>query len=241
MPIDQVAARQGELPRDRRLVFYCSCHGEELALDAARIVLAARPAQVAALVGGFDGWRAAGGPTNAEATWEETFHLTSSPVGWGKVPADTARCQYALDSKVAAVGKASGRIACRPDPAARGFAGYMQKLDAANLRGRELTLSARIRAEDIERGAFLWIGAEDATGRFLGMTRPDPDHMLTGTADWQLVLVQGTVPPEAAKVLIGISLVTSGRVWVDDVQLVAPAAGSLPRVRVPVQNASFER
>ena len=241
LPIDQVAHRQAELPNDKQLVFYCSCPAEELALDAARAVLAARPLRVAALVGGYDAWRAAGGATDTEATWEEIFHVAAPPAGWGKTPADTSRCQYALDAHRAATGKTSARIACKPDPAARGFAGYMQKIDARNLRGRELTLSARVRTEEVVQGAFLWIGAEDANGRLIGMTRPDPSQLIVGTGEWRPVEVQGVVPAAAAKVLIGISLTTSGRVWIDDVQLVAPAAGTLPRVRVTVQNSDFER
>jgi len=241
LPIDQVAARQAELPNDRRLVFYCSCPAEELALDAARVVLAARQARVAALVGGYDAWRAAGGATETQATWDEVFRVSAVPAGWGKTPADTARCQYALDVHQAATGKASARIACKPDPAARGFAGLTQKIDARNLRGRELTLSARVRTEDVARGVFLWIGAEDADGRLIGMTRPDPSQLIAGTGEWRPVEVQGVVPAAAAKVLIGISLMTSGRIWIDDVQLVAPAAGTLPRVRVTVQNSDFER
>jgi rhodanese-related sulfurtransferase len=240
LPIDQVAARQAELPGDRRLVFYCSCPAEELALDAARTLLAARRVQVAALVGGYDAWRAAGGATETQGTWEEIFHVSAPPSGWGKTPADTARCQYALDTRVFAVGKASARIACRPDLAARGFAGLTQKLDAQGLRGRTLTLSARVRAKDIERGAFLWIGAEDAQGRLIGMTRPEPWQLITGTGEWRPVEVEGVVPAAASKVLIGISLTTSGTVWLDDAQLVAPAAGTLPRVRVALKNPEFE-
>ena len=241
IPLDQLESRLGDLPTDRRLVFYCSCPAEELALEAARYVLAQRGGRVAVLVGGFDAWRASGGPTDADASWEETFRLASAPLEWGKVPADPSRCQYALDHAVFAVGKASGRIACRPDPAARGFAGYLQKLDAAPLRGREVTLTARVRWEAVERGAFLWVGAEDASGHLVSMTRPEPERLLTGAGAWKSVQVTDVVPTDAMKVLVGVSLMTSGRVWIDDVQLVAPAAGTLPRVRAAIANAGFER
>lgn len=240
LPIDQVVARQSELPGDRRLVFYCSCPAEELALDAARMVLAARKVRVAALVGGYDAWRAAGGATETQASWEDVFRVSAPPAGWGKTPTDSLRCQYALDRRVFAVGKASARIACRPDPSARGFAGLTQKVDAQGLRGRTLTFSARLRPRDIERGAFLWIGAEDAQARLIGMTRPEPWQLVTGTGEWRSIEVEGVVPAAAAKVLIGISLTTSGTVWLDDAQLVAPAAGSLPRVRVTLTNPQFE-
>src|SRR5262249_20209199 len=88
LPIDRLPARLGELPRDRKLLFYCSCHAEETALEAARLLIQAGGTRVAVLVGGYDAWRAAGGPTQADATWEEIFRPDLPPAGWGRVPVD---------------------------------------------------------------------------------------------------------------------------------------------------------
>jgi len=239
VPFDRLAARQAELPRDRRLVFYCSCPAEEVALDAARILLQAGDSLVAVLVGGYDGWRAADGPIQVDATWEKIFRVDESPVGWGRTPVDTLRCRYARDDSVAARGEASARITCVPVAASRGFAGYTQRLDAEGLRGRQLTLSAMVRSEGIERSAFLWIGAEDAQGRVMGMTRPDGDPIV-GTQAWRRIEVSGVVPASAVRVLIGISLTTSGRLWLDDVSLVATEEGKLPNVPIVVRNPGFE-
>jgi rhodanese-related sulfurtransferase len=238
-PIDRFATAQAQLPRNRRLVLYCACPAEEEALEAARILLRTGPARVAVLVGGYDAWRAANGPIQVDATWEEIFHVDTPPAGWGKTPIDTLRCQYAVDDSVAARGHKSARITCRPDTLARGFAGYVQRLDAQALRGRPVTLSAMLRADKIERGAFLWIGAEDGDGRFMRVTQPDQD-VIVGTQDWRFAEVGGIVPPNAVKVLIGVSVMTSGRLWMDDVRLVAPEMEGLPRVRPALENASFE-
>jgi rhodanese-related sulfurtransferase len=240
-PLDRVAAASRDLPRDRRLVFYCACPAEELALDAARTVLESRKdARVAVLVGGYDGWRAAGGPIQMDASWEQAFHAADPPAaGWGKTPIDTLRCRYDVDSTTAARGRWSGRITCVPDTAAWGFAGFTQRLDADRLRGRRVTLSAMVRSQDVARAAFLWIGAEDADGRIIYRTPPDADPFV-GTHDWRLSVISGDIPPNAAKVLIGISLLTSGRVWLDDVHLVAPETLGLPRFRALVENGSFE-
>jgi len=240
-PLDRVAAASRDLPRDRRLVFYCACPAEELALDAARAVLASRKdARVAVLVGGYDGWRAAGGPIQVDASWEEAFHVTDPPAaGWGKTPVDTTRCRYDVDTTTAAQGHSSGRITCVPDSAAWGFAGYTQRLDADRLRGRRVTLSAMVRTQDVARAALLWIGAEDAEGRIIYRTPPGVDPIV-GTHDWRMSVVSGEIPPNADKVLIGISLLTSGRVWLDDVHLVAPETLGLPRFRVVVGNSGFE-
>jgi rhodanese-related sulfurtransferase len=239
IPFERLAARQSELPRDRRLVFYCSCPAEELALDAARILLQAGDSLVAVLVGGYDGWRAAGGSIQVDATWEDIFRVDESPVGWGKTPVDTMRCRYARDDSVAAHGRAGARITCVPAATSRGFAGYTQRLDAEGLRGRQVTLSAMVRSEGIERSAFLWIGAEDPQGRVMGMTRPDADPIV-GTQVWRRIEVSGAVPANAVRVLIGVSLTASGRLWLDDVRLVATEEGGRPLVRVVVRNPGFE-
>lgn len=239
VPFDRMVAGQVQLPKDRRLVFYCSCHAEEVALDAARLQLKKGNANVAVLVGGYDDWRQAGGPTQVDATWEEIFKLDEPPVGWGKTPVDPKRCRYEVDHSIAERGAASARITCVRDTTARGFAGYTQKLDPAALRGRKVTLSAMVRTQDAEPGAFLWIGAEDAQGRVMGMTPPEANRC-AGTQDWRLVEVSGVVPPTAVKLLIGVSLMASGTVWLDDVRLAAAEDRGMPRVRVVVRNQGFE-
>ena len=238
-PFDRMAAGQAELPKGKRLLFYCSCHAEEVALDAARLLQKKGNADVAVLVGGYDDWKQAGGPIEIDATWEETFKVDAPPVGWGKTPVDPKRCRYEVDRATAARGAASARITCVRDTSARGFAGYTQKLDPAGLRGRKLTLSAMVRTQDAAPGAFLWIGAEDAQGRVMGMTRPDANPIV-GTQDWHVVEVSGVVPPTAVKVLVGVSLMASGTVWLDDVRLVADEDRGMPRLRVVVANQSFE-
>jgi rhodanese-related sulfurtransferase len=239
MPFDRLVAAKGILPKDRKLVFYCSCPAEELALDAARVVIAAGNARVAVLVGGYDDWHAAGGATQVDETWEEVFRLDDPPTGWGKVPVDSTRCRYTLDESNAGKGRASACVTCRPDTTARGFSGYVQRIDPTGLLGRTVTLSALVRSADNTRGAFLWIGAEDAQGRFMRITRPEEDPIV-GTQDWRASQVTGVVPPDAARVLIGISLTAGGRLWLDDVRLVALETGALLRMRAVVSNPGFE-
>ncbi len=239
IPLDQIRARHGELPRDRRLVFYCSCHAEETALEAARVLIAAGDTSAAVLVGGYDAWRAAGGPFQVDATWEEIFRPDLPPVAWGRLPVDSVRCRYARDDSVAFRGGASARIGCLLDPAARGFAGLQQRADASRCAGRTVTMSAMVRAQGVFPGAFLWVGAEDGGGRMIGMTKSEPDS-IRGTGDWRPVEVTWILPGAAARVVIGISLMGAGRVWLDEVRLVAPEGRALPRLRLVVENAGFE-
>jgi rhodanese-related sulfurtransferase len=241
VPLEQLPARTAELPKDRTLVFYCSCPAEELALDAARAMIAAGGARVAALVGGFDAWRAGGGPVVVDAPWEVVFRVDDPPGGWGKTPVDSARCRYARDDSVAFQGSASGRITCLPGPAppGRGFAGFTQRVPAGALPGRRVTLSAELKSEGVERPAFLWIAAEDADGRMIPLAPPDA-AAAAGTTDWRFVQVSGVVPPVARRLLVGLSLPAAGRVWLDDVRLVAEEESGMPRIRMVIENHGFE-
>lgn len=239
LPIEAVAGRLSEFSGKKKLVFYCSCHAEELALDVARMFIRSGNTSVAVLVGGYDRWREAGGPIQVDATWEDVFRVDAPPTGWGKTPVDTLRCRYSRDDSVASRGRSSARIVCLPDSAARGFAGYTQRLDAGGLRGRPVTLTAMVRSEGVERGAFLWIAAEDSAGRVMMVTKPEQDPIVD-TQDWRLAEVTGVIPKVTHRVLIGISLTTSGRVWLDEVRLVAPEQGPYRRLRPVVANYGFE-
>ena len=238
VPMAELAARVTELPVGKKWVFYCSCAAEETSLEAARLVLRSSKPRVAVLVGGYDGWRLASGPVQVDAAWEQTFRVDDPPVGWGKTPVDTARCRYKQDRQTAQRGTASAFIECAPAAEARGFAGFSQRLDARGLRGATLTLSAMVKSEKLERNAFIWIAAEDAQGRAKPITPPD-GAPITGTADWHAVQATGVVPADAVNVLVGLSLVTSGRVWMDDVRLVADGPAR-QGVRIVLQNHGFE-
>lgn len=239
IPAEQLPARQTDLPKDRQPVFYCSCHAEESALEAARMLLAAGHPQAGVLVGGYDAWRAANGPTQVDAGWEDLFRVNEPPAGWGKTPVDTARCRYTRDLGLAAHGKASGKVVFRPVAGTRGFAGYSQKLDALALRDRQVTLSAMVRTEGVERGAYLWIGAEDAQGRVSVLMDPR-GNLITGTQDWRRHEVSCTIPSGAVRVVVGVTLTAAGDLWLDDVQLAAPEAPGLPALRPVIANSSFE-
>jgi len=240
VPIDQLSARTDQLPATRRWIFYCSCPHEELALDAARIGLREEHRQVAALVGRYEAWRAAGAPIQVDESWEDVFHVDDPPSGWGKTPVDTSRCRYALVDTTAGTGRASACITCVPVAGeTRGFAGFTQRIDAVALRGRRVTLSAKVRSENVEKLAFLWMAAEDGSGRMMALTPPDADPV-RGTMPWHEVQITGVVPPVAVRLSIALSLTSAGRVWLDDVRMVAEEEPGLPRIRVVIGNHGFE-
>jgi rhodanese-related sulfurtransferase len=238
LPFD-AATPPGALPPGPIPVFYCSCPAEELALDVARRTQRAGRRDVAVLVGGYDAWRAAGQPIAVDASWEETFRIDEPPSGWGKTPIDSLHCHYGRDTTRAYRGVASGRVQWDADSTARGLAGLVQRVDAAELAGRIVTMTAMVRTRDVAHAAFLWVGAEDANGRMIAMSRGDREP-LRGTGDWRAAAVTGGIPSNAAKLLYGVSLAGAGTVWLDEVRVTSDAAGGLPYVRRVVENAGFE-
>jgi membrane protein DedA with SNARE-associated domain/rhodanese-related sulfurtransferase len=60
LPTDDVARHLGELPRDREIVFYCTCPNEASAARAARLLMSHGFERVRPLKGGLDAWIEAG-------------------------------------------------------------------------------------------------------------------------------------------------------------------------------------
>jgi membrane protein DedA with SNARE-associated domain/rhodanese-related sulfurtransferase len=60
VPLHEVEAHLGSLPRDREIIFYCNCPNEASAAQAARVLLDHGFRQVRPLRGGLDAWIAAG-------------------------------------------------------------------------------------------------------------------------------------------------------------------------------------
>jgi membrane protein DedA with SNARE-associated domain/rhodanese-related sulfurtransferase len=60
VPVHEVGARVGSLPRDREIIFYCTCPNEASAAQAARLLMKHGFKRVRPLHGGLDAWIAAG-------------------------------------------------------------------------------------------------------------------------------------------------------------------------------------
>jgi len=240
VPYDQIAAHAGELPAGKQLIFYCSCSHEEEALAAARAMPDPHDPRLAVLVGGFDAWRRAGGAMAEEASWEGVFRVADPPVGWGKTPTEHGRCRYARDSTVAASGRWSGCVTCGPpDSSSRSLPGFSQRIDVGALRGRIVTLEARVRTEGVTGAALIWLGLEDHRARLISYARSDSIAVI-GTQPWRSVGLQIAIPAEAEKLDFGMSMVGAGRSWLDDVTLTAEPGGGRPRTRLVVANPGFE-
>jgi rhodanese-related sulfurtransferase len=62
IPLNEITARAGELPKDKTIILYCSCPAEQSSLSAAQQLQSKEIRNTAALVGGFPAWKAAGHP-----------------------------------------------------------------------------------------------------------------------------------------------------------------------------------
>ena len=56
----EVAARAGELPKDKLIILYCSCPAEHSSMAAGQALHAKGVDHTAALVGGYPAWQSAG-------------------------------------------------------------------------------------------------------------------------------------------------------------------------------------
>jgi membrane protein DedA with SNARE-associated domain/rhodanese-related sulfurtransferase len=60
VPLDEVAQRLGDLPRDREIILYCTCPSEASAARVARVLMNQGFRRVRPLFGGLEAWLAAG-------------------------------------------------------------------------------------------------------------------------------------------------------------------------------------
>ena len=60
VPLDEVAKRMADLPRDREIILYCACPSEASAARVARVLVNHGFTKVRPLAGGLDAWVAAG-------------------------------------------------------------------------------------------------------------------------------------------------------------------------------------
>lgn len=221
LPLDELSARLAEVPRDRRVVAYCSCPAEESSLEAAHLLLAAGFERVAVLLGGFERWRDSGGEVRIERSWEEIHAVGAPPRGWAKTPSEDF--EYALDEEVVFQGRRSARVT-GVNAGQQSSASLAQVLDATGYRGRRVRLEAALRAREVANAAILWLRAESASGEVLAF-RSTKDAPLNGTLDWQRYTLTTEVPGAAAKLAVGLTMLGPGTLWVDDVDLVADGEG----------------
>lgn len=95
------------------------------------------------------------------------------------------------------------------------WGGVAQLLRRPGLGGKRVALSASVRGENVQGGVQMWAAFRGSHSMPFEQTLDGTD----GSFGWRRVGVEFDVPEKARDVEIGIMLVGSGRIWLDDVSL----------------------
>lgn len=98
------------------------------------------------------------------------------------------------------------------------FGSLDQSIAPAQLAGHKIEYRFQLRSEDVgPQGFHAYINFAAATGDLLQQIRGED---VTGTVDkWKTFTLTTTVPHDVQQVIIGLSLLDAGTVWIDDVSV----------------------
>ncbi len=165
-------------------------------------------------------------PPSTELRGFELGEAAGWPAGWTGGPPGTVH----PDSVVAHGGSWSARLE-RDSSSAGTFTSVTGSTGLAR-QGRTITLRGYLKTEGVEGRAGLWLRLDGDTGSlgFDNMHR----QSLEGTSDWAEYTINLPYNPDTRSVVFGALLSGTGRVWVDDLQLLVdgkPFAEAPERVR----------
>ena len=148
-----------------------------------------------------------------------------------------------VDSSAYTAGKSSASLSSIRDTF--GWGTLYQFADAKGLQGKRLEFSADIRTADVQRGANLFVRADDEKGNAVALDnmwysytedrRDDRlvNRTITGDTDWTTQHIVLDIPANAAVISYGVGLDGPGKVWIDNA-LLEPAAPDTP-ITAPVR------
>ena len=141
----------------------------------------------------------------------EDQQAAGSPTGWMASPAGT----IFSDDKMVHGGKWAARLE-RTANSAGGFSSLHRAI-AMNFAGKTVELHGFLRLEQVEGFTGLWM-REDGEGETVAFDNMQRTQ-LKGTADWKEYSIQLPVNAEGGQLFFGVLLAGTGKVWVDDLQL----------------------
>lgn len=141
----------------------------------------------------------------------EDQQAVGSPTGWMASPAGT----IFADNKIVHDGKWAARLERTADSPG-GFSSLHRAI-AMNFAGKTAELHGFLRLDQVEGFTGLWMreDGEDGLVAFDNMQRAQ----LKGTTDWKEYFIQLPVNAEGRQLFFGVLLAGTGKVWVDDLQL----------------------
>ncbi|GAB3016721.1 hypothetical protein GCM10027051_21560 [Niabella terrae] len=129
----------------------------------------------------------------------------------------------------------------RPEPESRAhrYAPFTRSLKADSLRGKEIKLTGRMKADvSTGSGGHFWLRV-DLPGQAHGFFYNMSDRLVTST-EWQTYSFTGKVDEQAEAVFFGGGLIGSGTIWADDIALYSRSSSQDPWVPIPLENSDFE-
>jgi pimeloyl-ACP methyl ester carboxylesterase len=162
-------------------------------------------------------------PTDVINQGFEQFDLRKNlPDKWHLMSRNAKQYRISSDSIIKHTGSRSLLIA-----SADTASGYVLP---ARYTGKEITVQAWMRTEDMKGSLGLMLGIYDAEGNILQFENLQSKH-IKGTKDWKPYSVTLPLPAEAQNIQIGPILIGKGKLWIDDVTVLID--------NMPVQQASI--
>ena len=180
---------------------------------------AARPVNKSGTVGAFPQLAA---PTNLDF---EAGEVGKMPSDWF-MPASLLNYdfQFTASEERPHSGKRSGLLSRAPGKHYGEVAGgFIQRIDAAPYRGKQVKLRVMARAEVVgsESRAYLQLRVEKEGGGQAAIISSSRDRYPVTSAEWRAYEIVMDVPAEAAVIGYGPILIGDGKVWVDSVSVEA--------------------
>ncbi len=175
--------------------------------------LTAAPAFALSLLASAAAW---GAPSPATADLAgrlsfESAHQGDQLAGWGGGPKET----LFADDTIFHGGQWSARLE-RGATSANTFSTITQGL-LVDFAGKRLELRGFLKLEGVAGFAGLWL-REDGSGQPVAFDNMQQRH-LDGTRDWEEFTIELPLEEEARTIALGCLLTGTGKVWVDDIQL----------------------
>lgn len=100
----------------------------------------------------------------------------------------------------------------------KGFGTLMQQADIRKCSGCTLKLTAHIKTKDVKGWSGLWARLDDKDSQVLWFDNMQ-NRPIKGTNDWEKYELEFEVPEQSTTLSLGVLLVGSGNVWINNVQL----------------------
>lgn len=142
----------------------------------------------------------------------EIEHPGGTPGGWGGGPSGT----LFVDDKVVHGGRWSARLE-RIGTSAEAFSA-INKMLPMDFAGHKIELRGFLRTENVSEFVGLWL-REDGEGGASAAFDNMQGKAIKGTNEWAEYSIVLPVRPEARQLVFGALIVGTGKLWVDDLQL----------------------